>query len=72
MPENAQMEKGHLYRHEDPTFHKGETGKGVSIGGGHKDNPSTTIKVEGDSYASKLKGMWSKATGAVSHFKRSK
>lgn len=63
-------EEGHLRKHEDPTFHKGETGKGVSVGGRHIDNPSTSEKVGGDRYAGQLKKLWGQALSAATKFKR--
>ena len=72
MPDNTQMEQGHLYRHEDPTYNKGQLGKGVNIGGSVQGKSGSNLSIGGDSYAGKLKEVWSKATSAASKFKRPK
>lgn len=64
---NAQQEKGHLYKAEKPSFHKGETGKGVAIGGKITSKAGTPLKM-GDSYAGKLREEWSKAENASGKF----
>ena len=55
------MEQGHFYEAEQPSsYHKGQTGKGVSINGkvtAKGGNPLET----GDTYAGELRKEWSKA-----------
>jgi hypothetical protein len=61
-------EEGSLPRAEKPTYPKGQTGKGVRVGGGHKKNPSSPLKID-DPYAHKLRGIWRKATSAATKFR---
>lgn len=62
-------EEGHLPPAEAKEFQPGETGKGINIGGGHKDNPATTISVGNDKYAAELRRVWSAAQAAAGRFK---
>jgi hypothetical protein len=68
MPESVQQEKGHLYKKESPSFHKGETSKGVSISMGKVKDQGRPFDVGVDSYAQKLKKVWKSAIGAKSKF----
>jgi len=61
-------EEGSLPRAEKPDYPKGQTGKGARIGGGHKKNPSSPLKID-DAHAHKLRGIWSKALNATHRFR---
>lgn len=69
MSDNAQMEKGHLYKAEGPhSYNKGQTGKGVSIGGKVTAKKGQPFDQGSDAYAGKLKKTFSKAMKASSKF----
>lgn len=56
------MEQGHFYKAEAPSsYHKGQTGDGVSIGGKVQAKSGSPLEVGKDSYASKIKGEWNSA-----------
>lgn len=62
------MEQGHFYKAEQPSsYHKGQTGKGVSIGGKITAKGGSPLKT-GDTSASELRKEWNKAENASGKF----
>jgi hypothetical protein len=53
---------------EQPTFNKGQTGKGVEISGKVTAREGTGMDIGGDPLAGRLKKTWSKAESADSRF----
>ena len=66
MPENAQMERGHLYPAQKPSYNAGQTGKGATVTGDHQNNPGTVLPIGNDPYAASLKKTWSQSTNGKS------
>ena len=68
MTQSTQMEQGHIYKSELPSsYHEGQTGKGVAIGGTIGGKVGTPMPV-GDGSAAKLKKEWSSAEKAHGKF----
>lgn len=69
MPQSTQQEQGHLYKAELPSsYHKGQTGEGVAIGGKVTAVEGTPIPVGNDAYAKKLRKQWSESENAGGKF----
>ncbi len=64
----AKMNEGKLPAAEQPSFNKGQQGKGASIGGKVTARSGEVMAVGGDSHASKLKKTWSQAQSANGRF----
>jgi hypothetical protein len=64
------MEQGNLggYPHEEPSYNKGQTGKGASIGGKVTAMEGESFPQPADTHGSKLKEEWKKAESAKSKF----
>ena len=60
--QNAQQEKGHLYKAEKPNFLKGQTGKGVSIRGNVTAKKGSPLQI-GDDSAKKIRATWKTGKG---------
>ena len=64
----AAMEQGHFYKAEQPSsYHKGQTGKGVAVGGKVTAKGGSELPM-GDEYASKLRKEWKSAEGQKGKF----
>jgi len=70
--EVAQMEKGHLYKKEQPSFQKGELGKGANVPADKQGTAGSPLPMGADKYATKVKEIWNKALSAATKFKRPK
>lgn len=63
------MEQGHFYKAESPSsYNKGQTGKGVEIGGKLTTGAGTPLEVGSDAYAQKLKKDWMVAESSGGKF----
>ena len=68
MTKSTQMEQGHMYKAETPSYNEGQTGKGVAIGGSVTTKGGSDLPLKGDAYAAKLKKQWSSAEKAGGKF----
>ena len=63
------MERGHLYPAESPSsYNKGQTGKGVTVGGRVTAKEGSSFPQGNDGYAAKLRETWNKAKNAAGRF----
>lgn len=68
MPEPTAQERGHLYHKEQPlSYNKGQTGKGVTIGGKVTAKTGSPLQM-GDTSAKKLRKEWRAAEKAHGKF----
>lgn len=61
-------EEGSLPKAEKPEYPRGQTGKGVRVGGGHKRNPSSPLVISDPWIRKKMKEL-KKAVGAATRFR---
>lgn len=62
------MEQGHFYKAETPSFLKGQTGKGVEIGGKVTAKSGIPLTVSDNRYLGKLRKQWNAAEKAHGKF----
>lgn len=69
MKHPAAMERGHLYKAEQPSsYHKGQTGKGVNIEGKVIAKSGSPVPTADNRYLGKLRKEWSHAEKASGRF----
>lgn len=64
----AKMNEGHLPAAEQPTFQKGEQGKGAQIGGKVTAMEGSPLPINNDQHAKDLKKTWNQAERANGQF----